>query len=152
MDTSFCFRPMQLADLEQVLVVEQAAYTHPWTRAMFVDSLESRYECWVAESHGELIGHTVLSIACGEAHILNICVKPDKQRQGIGRYIMNRLLLRAKAEQAEMVFLEVRASNESAQQLYLSMGFNQVGERKNYYRSHQGRENAIIFALHIIND
>lgn len=143
---------MQLADLENVLAVEQAAYTHPWTKAMFADCLEGRYDCWTAELDGELIAHAVLSIACGEAHILNICVKPSEQRQGVGRYIMNRLLLRAKAEQAEMVFLEVRASNKPAQQLYLSMGFNQIGERKNYYRSHQGREDAIIFALQIIND
>lgn len=143
---------MQLADLDEVLVVEQAAYTHPWTKGMFSDSLESRYECWVAELNNELIGHAVLSVAGDEAHILNICVKPNKQRQGIGRSIMNQLLLRAKAERVEMVFLEVRESNKAAQQLYLDMGFNQIGERKHYYPSHQGRENAIIFALQIINE
>lgn len=143
---------MQLADLDEVLAVEQAAYTHPWTKGMFADSLEGRYECWVVELDNELIAHAILSVAGDEAHILNICVKPNKQRQGIGRSIMDQLLLRAKAERAEMVFLEVRESNKAAQQLYLDMGFNQIGERKHYYPSHQGRENAIIFALQIINE
>jgi ribosomal-protein-alanine N-acetyltransferase len=152
MHPTFSFRLMQLDDLDEVLRVEQAAYTHPWTKGMFVDSLEGRYECWVAQLDDELIAHAVLSVVCGEAHILNICVKPNQQRQGIGRALMERLLLRAKAEYAEMVFLEVRESNKAAQQLYLSMGFNQIGERKHYYPAHQGRENAIIFALQIINE
>ena len=143
---------MQVADLDEVLAVEQAAYSYPWTKGMFKDSLRSGHECWVAEKDNELIGHAVLSMACGEAHLLTLCVMPHMQRKGIGRALLQHLLLRAKEQQIEMIFLEVRASNTSAQQLYFSMGFNQIGERKNYYPSHHGREDAIIFALHILNE
>jgi ribosomal-protein-alanine N-acetyltransferase len=66
--------------------------------------------------------------------------------------LLQRLLLRAKAQRAEMVFLEVRASNHAAQQLYVTMGFNQIGERKGYYPAEGGREDAIIFALHILDE
>jgi ribosomal-protein-alanine N-acetyltransferase len=152
MTLSLSFRPMQLVDLDEVLNIEKAAYAHPWTKGMFADSLDGPYECWVVELHEELVAYAVLSIVCDEAHVLNICVKPNKQRQGVGRNIMQRLLLRAKAERAEMVFLEVRESNERAQRLYLSMGFNQIGERKQYYPDHNGRENAIIFALQILSE
>lgn len=143
---------MQVADLDDVLSIEQAAYSHPWTKGMFADSLESGYECWVAVQNNQLVGHAVLSVACGEAHLLTLCVAPCMQRQGIGRTMLQRLLLRARAERAEMVFLEVRQSNIAAQQLYLSMGFNQIGERKQYYPSHSGREDAIIFALQILDE
>lgn len=143
---------MQLADLDSVLQIEQAGYTHPWTRGMFADSIENGYECWVAEQDNKLIGHAVLSIACGEAHLLTICVEPSAQRKGVGCAMLKRLLLRAKSERVEMVFLEVRKSNFGAQALYLSMGFNQIGERKLYYPSHHGREDAIIFALQILSE
>lgn len=146
------FRPMQVADLDNVLCIERAAYSHPWTKGMFADSLESGYECWVVLQGKELIGHAVLSIVCDEAHLLTLCVSPHQQRKGVGRAMLERLLLRAKAEKAEMIFLEVRESNQAAQQLYLSMGFNQIGERKNYYPDRQGREDAIIFALQILNE
>jgi [ribosomal protein S18]-alanine N-acetyltransferase len=141
------FRRMRPDDLEQVMVNEVRSYQFSWSRGVFEDCLRAGHECWVLESDGALIGHGILSIAAGEAHILNICVRPSEQGKGHGRALASHLLERARSR-AEMVFLEVRPSNPIAIRLYESLGFNEIGLRKNYYPAATGREDALVFALH----
>jgi len=83
----------------------------------------------------------------GEAHVLNVCIAPDRQGHGLGRALMTHLLERARALGAELVFLEVRPSNRPAIELYESMGFNAIGLRRNYYPAPFGHEDAQIMAL-----
>ncbi len=139
-------RPMGLADLPSVLAVEAAAYSHPWTDGIFRDCLRVGYFCWVCELGGEPVGHGVMSVAVGEAHILNLCIAPDRQRQGLGRRLLERLLRVARDHRADTVYLEVRASNRIARTLYESSGFAEVGVRRDYYPGHKRREDAIIYA------
>jgi ribosomal-protein-alanine N-acetyltransferase len=87
-----------------------------------------------------------MSIAAGEAHLLNLCVHPNAQRFGYGRRLLNALLLRAAEADADKVFLEVRPSNEIALKLYRSVGFEQIGIRPAYYQADNGREDAVILA------
>ncbi len=82
----------------------------------------------------------------GEAHILNLCIAPDRQRQGLGRRLLERLLRVARDHRADTVYLEVRASNRIARTLYESSGFAEVGVRRDYYPGHKRREDAIIYA------
>lgn len=127
------FRPMRDADLPQVMLTERLAYSHPWTEGIFRDCLRAGYNCWVIERSGELIGHGVMSVAVGESHVLNICVHPDLQGQGLGRRFLTHLLKLAKGYGAKMALLEVRPSNAAAIALYESMDFAEVGRRRNYY-------------------
>lgn len=94
------------------------------------------------------MGYSLLSIAVGEAHILNISVDPNEQKQGIGRKMLENLIAVAKGR-AETVFLEVRPTNTVAIALYESMGFNEIGIRKGYYPAENGREDAIMLALQL---
>ena len=161
------FRAMTMADLTDVLVNEEAAYPYPWTRGNFEDCLKERRDCRLlladARQTGSLqtgsrqtgspaktpavVGHGVLSVAVGEAHVLNVCVAPACQGQGFGRALLDHLLGRALALRAEVVFLEVRTSNGVAIALYESVGFNEIGRRRNYYPAAIGHEDALVMAL-----
>ena len=85
-------------------------------------------------------------IAAGEAHLLNLCVRPESQRQGIGKKLLVHLFTLARHHDAEIMFLEVRESNATARRLYDKAGFNELGTRKDYYPAGAGRENALILA------
>ncbi|MCP5346765.1 MAG: ribosomal protein S18-alanine N-acetyltransferase [Pseudomonadales bacterium] len=140
-------RPMRSSDLDLVVQTEAAAsYEHPWNKRIFVDCLRAGYQCWVLASEDRLVGHGVMSVAVGESHLLTLCVHPDFQQAGHGRRILKFLLEQAEQEEAEVCFLEVRHSNDKARALYRSMGFLPIGERKNYYPSDHGREDAVIMS------
>jgi ribosomal-protein-alanine N-acetyltransferase len=139
-------RLMQPADLKAVSAVERAAYQYPWSLGIFRDCLLAGYYCLVLDVAGAVTGYGIMSIAAGEAHLLNLCVHPAAQRLGYGRRLLNTLLLKASDAQADKVFLEVRPSNEIALRLYRSAGFEQIGVRPAYYQAEHGREDAVILA------
>ena len=144
------FRAMRREDLEAISRIELAAYPFPWTFGIFRDCLAAGYECWVLERSAEIIGYGVLSVAGGEAHILNLCVAPAEQGRGHGRRVLSRMLDLARWHRAERVFLEVRPSNSAAIALYDSAGFNEIGKRPNYYPGPRGREDAIVMAMELL--
>ena len=88
-------RQMQRADLESVVENEFSAYAFPWTRGIFEDCLKAGNECWVADSDGVIVGHAVVSVGAGEAHLLNVCVARSKQGRGFGRALVLHALERA---------------------------------------------------------
>lgn len=144
-------RAMRGSDLEAVMAVEVAAYEFPWTTGTFRDCLAAGYGCWVLETEsGRIIGHGVLAVAAGEAHILNVCVAPSHQGRGHGRHLVRRLIDLARWDRAGRVFLEVRPSNPAAQHLYESLGFNEIGRRPRYYPARNGREDAIVMAMELL--
>jgi [ribosomal protein S18]-alanine N-acetyltransferase len=143
-------RPMAESDLERVLEVERRAYPFPWTPGIFTDSLRVGYRCWLTERTGAVLGYGIMSVAAGEAQILNLCVDPPWQGQGLGRRMLERLLEDARRLQADTAFLEVRASNRPARELYLSCGFNEIGIRRGYYPARDGREDAVMLALSLL--
>jgi len=143
-------RPMQAADVEAVMAVESLAYEFPWTPGIFKDCLRVGYCCWVYTLDDSVIGYGVMSVATGEAHILNLSIQPDMQGQGLGRRLLQRLLTLARQHGADTAFLEVRSSNQAALHLYRDLGFNEVGLRRGYYPSRNGREDAVVFALSLL--
>jgi ribosomal-protein-alanine N-acetyltransferase len=144
-------RKMNRSDLPQVVAIEKSSYTFPWGDDIFRDCLNTRYDCWVCELGDDVLGYGIMSMAVGEAHILNLCVSPKEQKQGIGRKILEHLISIAKKE-AEQMFLEVRPSNIGAIALYDSIGFNEIGVRKGYYEAVNGREDGLMFALALFKD
>jgi ribosomal-protein-alanine N-acetyltransferase len=143
------FRPMTQADIPAVMQVEKSAYAYPWTRGIFADCIRAGYDCWAALEQDRLIGHAVLSAAAGESHILNLTVERGRQGEGIGRQFLRHLVERARLLGAEIMLLEVRASNHGAIHLYETSGFNEIGCRKGYYPAPDGTEDALLFALQI---
>ncbi len=140
-------RPMSKVDLASVLVVETSAYSHPWSEAILLDCLRVGYSCWVCELGEDVVGHAVMSVAVGEAHLLNLCVSPEWQGVGIGRRLLRRMLRVAADRQADTMFLEVRTSNLGARGLYESEGFGEIGRRRGYYPATEGgREDALVYA------
>lgn len=145
-------RPMREGDLEEVARIEANAYEFPWTLGIFRDCLRAGYGCWVLAHAAEVVGYAVLSVAAGEAHVLNVCVDVVQQRKGYGRRLMKRLIDLARWHQAQRIFLEVRPSNRGAIKLYFDLGFNEIGKRPNYYPAKNGREDALVMAMELVSD
>lgn len=141
-------RAMQPGDLDAVMAVETSAYSHPWSRGNFTDSLFAGYlsELRLA-ADGQLLGYWVAMPGAQELHLLNITVTPGCQRQGHGRSLMQRLIGLARQRRDAQLWLEVRESNLGAQALYRSLGFEAVGLRRGYYPAPQGREHAVVMRL-----
>ena len=139
--------PMREEDLDEVLVVENAIYTHPWTQGNFVDSLRAGYDCRTWRLEGELVGYFILMAAAGEAHLLNLSIATRHQRSGHGRALLREAVELARRRGACSVFLEVRPSNLPAQALYTRFGFRRIAVRRGYYPAHFGREDALVLTL-----
>ncbi len=140
-------RRMREGDLEAVFANERAAYSHPWTMGILRDCLRVGYDCQVVLLDKRVVGHVVLSVSVGEAHLLNLCVAQDAQGQGLGRRLLRRMMRLAREKAADTVFLEVRTSNVAARQLYETEGFCEVGRRHGYYpHEEHEREDAIVYA------
>jgi ribosomal-protein-alanine N-acetyltransferase len=138
---------MREADLPDVLAIESAIYTHPWTLGNFADSLRAGYDCWTWRVNGELVGYFILMAAAGEAHLLNLSIAEPHQRRGHGSALLREVASLARRRGAKNIFLEVRPSNQSAQNLYARFGFRKIAVRRDYYPAHIGREDALVFSL-----
>jgi ribosomal-protein-alanine N-acetyltransferase len=138
------FVGMRDADLSEVMTIENAIYSHPWTRGNFSDSLRASYQCWTWRLGDELLGYFVLLVAAGEGHLLNLSVAVNRQRAGHGSALLREAMRLARGRGAEHIFLEVRPSNRAAKALYERFGFGEVAVRPNYYPAHGGREDALV--------
>ena len=163
---SWALRPMDESVLALVAAVEQTAHPHPWNERHFRDSIASGYwaQMLVTEPQPDdppawadaprlpdgclLLGYLVAMPGVGETHLLDITTVPLHQRQGCARLLLGALTAWSRLQQAEWLWLEVRASNQAARTLYESLGFQQVGRRRDYYPD-QGarREDAIVMSL-----
>jgi tRNA threonylcarbamoyladenosine biosynthesis protein TsaB len=136
---------MLRSDLREVVALEAAVQSFPWTFKNFEDALDAGYEAWVLRSEEGLQGFSVTMIAPDVAHLLVIAVAKDVQRRGVGRQLLEHVTQLARAAGTEGVVLEVRPSNRAAQNFYLVEGFVQIGLRRDYYPAAKGqREDALI--------
>lgn len=149
---SLCFAPMQHQDIQAVMRIERACYSHPWSETIFHDCLRAGYQGTLVRFDETLAAYAMLTVAAGEAHLLNLCVAQQYRRQGIGAELLAYQLRKAQAARAETVYLEVRASNQAAQALYQAFGFNEIGFRPHYYPGHGAREDALVFAKTLLSD
>ncbi|MDZ7643946.1 MAG: ribosomal protein S18-alanine N-acetyltransferase [Woeseiaceae bacterium] len=140
-------RSMTHDDLAVVSDIERRSYEFPWSHGVFRDCLLAGYVCTALDRGGEMVGYGILSIAAGEAHILNLCVDPVFRSLGYGHRLLDELLYRARQAEVREVFLEVRPSNRNAVALYRKKGFHRIARRSNYYQSQDGREDAEVLAL-----
>lgn len=134
-EANFRIEELQPEDLEAVLRIEGASFTHPWTREMFQAELAPEISLVLVARAGDdtVSGYLFGSVAEGAFHISNVAVDPRVRRQGVGRELVRSALARASRRGAETATLEVRVSNLTAQALYRDFGFTVVGRRRRYY-------------------
>ena len=139
-------RPMVVGDVDEVHALECSVFPHPWSRANFMDSLASGYDAWVLrEPSGALAGYFLLMYALDEAHLLDVAVAAPLHGRGVGRYLLDRIAARSRAQRMASILLEVRPSNTRALDVYRRYGYEEIGRRKGYYPAHEGRrEDAIV--------
>ena len=154
------FEPLNPERVDAVCAVERSAYSHPWTRQNFTDSLQAGYHCQCIVGSGPrsapgtgaetLIGYFVAMQGVDEVHLLNITVAPAFQRQGWAALMLEALGGWSRLLSAQWLWLEVRASNQRALDVYLRHGFRRVGLRKDYYPVASGaREDAVVMSLRL---
>jgi ribosomal-protein-alanine N-acetyltransferase len=142
------FEALTENQIEAWLAIEKSAYSHPWTRMNFLDSIRSGYNCQGLWGGDELIGYFVAMLGVEETHLLNLTVAPSHQGQGWAKLMLEALALWSRGKGAHWLWLEVRASNARALSVYAAHGFRRVGDRKNYYPLATGkREDAIVMSL-----
>ena len=145
--------------IDAVCAVEQTAYSHPWNRANFIDSMAAGYHCQLLVGPGSgagtdatgdtLLGYFIAMKGVDEVHLLNITVAPAFQRQGWAPLMLEALAGWSRGQGAQWLWLEVRVSNARALQVYERNGFRRVGMRKAYYPAHGGREDAVVMSLRL---
>ncbi len=142
-------RVLQLSDLPRIMPLENAAYDFPWSEAIFRDCFNANDTGLAIELEGAFLGYALLSVAAGEAHILNVVIDSTQRSQGLGKQLVKRLIDQARWHRVERIFLEVRVSNAIARRLYICLGFLEIGTRKAYYPGRQSREDAVVMALQL---
>ena len=143
---------MKMADLDDVMKIEQASFSLPWSRWMFERELGDKENSHflVVKSGSEVVGYIGFWIVLDEAHIVTIAVRSDFRRKGVGSILMASALVLAVSLGADKATLEVRITNVPAQGLYKNFGFEVVAIRKNFY-SDTG-EDAYVMWIHDLKD
>ncbi|QID19762.1 ribosomal protein S18-alanine N-acetyltransferase [Nitrogeniibacter mangrovi] len=135
---------MRSEDIAWVMCHEPQLYPYPWTAGNFADSLSAGYLCRIVCQGDAPVGYAVMMLILDEAHLLNISVIANAQRQGVGHMLLTLMCDEARALGATQCFLEVRPSNAAALALYERFGFVGIARRRGYYPAPDGREDAIV--------
>jgi ribosomal-protein-alanine N-acetyltransferase len=140
-----------VADLDEILAIEEAVYSHPWTRGNFLDSFATPYEALgIRTQDGALIAYFFLMPVLEELHLLTFAVSSRYQGQGYAKLLLEQMVAMASTKKYLSIMLEVRISNLRAQGIYKQFGFVEIGRRKAYYPVDQNiREDAIVMRIQI---
>lgn len=158
--TSASFTSITKTDVVQLMPIENACHSHPWSEKTFNSCVGGSYfgEKMAPKSsevkhsssqEGTNTGFYIGQYVAGEATLMDICVSPSEQGKGYGKALLAQFLVQAKQLGATKIFLEVRAKNISAQMLYMNAGFIEIDRRTGYYPSSSGfgYEDAIVMSL-----
>ena len=140
------FRKMEPSDLDEIVKIERASFSSPWSTRFFLEEL--RVPCarsLLAQIEERVVGYVIYWELPAELDVHNLAVHPNYRRQGIGRSLLSVTIGEARNRGASRISLEVRRSNESAQSLYWSLGFVTRGVRRGYYLDNG--EDALVMVL-----
>jgi ribosomal-protein-alanine N-acetyltransferase len=138
------------ADLDAVLAIERLSSRAPWAKAAFADELDrpwARLELLRHGSTGRAVAFCNYWLVADELHILNVAVLPEERRRGHAARLLGHMLDEALRNQARVISLEVRVSNQAAKALYRKFGFREVGVRPKYYAN--DGEDALLMDLEL---
>lgn len=137
------FREMLIEDLDQVMEIETDLFAMPWTKeGLFTFLTRDDTMFFVVEEKEKILGYCSMQTVLDEGDILNVAVRRDRQKEGIGYFLVHSMLMMAEAQGIHLVHLEVREGNGTARRLYQRLGFAEDGLRRNYYTD--PLENAVL--------
>tara|TARA_B100000965_G_C19388092_1_gene667695 strand:+ start:130 stop:612 length:483 start_codon:yes stop_codon:yes gene_type:complete len=143
---SLDYKYLDYSYISSLLEIEEESNPYPWTELNFKDCLEKGYYSLALEKEELFVGFAIMAISSEESHLLNIGIKKEKRRLGLGKKLLKKMIIAAEVMGSKKIILEVRISNKSAYKLYEKLGFEEIGKRKNYYRLPEGREDALVMA------
>ena len=151
---AYDFSVLTVADLEAVLEIEEAVYSHPWTRGNFLDSFYGGHHArGLRDENGELLGYFFVMPIVDELHLLTFAVAEKHQGYGYARLLLQEMLTYAIQNAFVSIMLEVRVSNARAIAVYQRFGFVEIGRRKAYYPvDHASREDAIVMRINVVQE
>lgn len=127
-------REMMVDDLDQVMEIEEAEFSIPWTREGFLTYLMKDHAMFlVVEEKGQILAYAGLLMVLDEGDVTNVAVRRDRRSEGIGGFLMESMMRLSFDLGIRRIHLEVRAGNDTARRLYKRLGFTEDGLRKNYY-------------------
>ena len=141
------FIPMGIKDLNKIYDLELESYDFPWTKEILRDCILYKYDSFSVFFNENLVGYVIAKITYPETHILNLTVKKNFRKKGIGKSLIELIIGEARLRNSENILLEVRVGNIEAQSLYEKLNFQIIGTRKNYYESENSREDAYVLKL-----
>ena len=139
------YRLMRTDDLQDLLIIEQMNSFSPWTSCQFT---EAHNDIYVLLCEGVVIGFVALTQSYDQAELQNFSVHRDYQNLGYGKRLLD-FAFQHLSRDVEQIFLEVRVSNFTAIRLYHNLGFEEIGNRRDYYQTEFGREDALIMSVDI---
>ncbi len=130
-------RTLSERDLDEIVAIEKASFSNPWTRQMYLRELQNPDVSflYVLRLQGAIAAFCSFWLVLDEIHINNLAVRPDFQGQGLGTALLQHVLEAGATRGAERATLEVRRSNAPARRLYERLGFEVAATRPNYYAS-----------------
>jgi len=122
-------------DIDQLIAIEELCYDHPWPREAFEEEIERDDVgiSLVAEDEGLIVGFLSGMAVVDEFRLHNIAVHPDFRGRGVGRGLIEAVESLCQQRDFRRILLEVRKDNEVARRLYLGLGFEAAGTRKDFY-------------------
>lgn len=131
---------------DEILRIERSSFLSPWSLRAFQEEIQNPVSrLWVLLWRGVPSGHICFWMLPGEIHLMNLAVRPEERGKGFGRYLLTKMIERGTVDGSQVVWLEVRPSNQRARALYEKAGFTEMARRPRYYRD--TKEDAILMAL-----
>ena len=149
-DPPLNLRDLSVRDLPLLKQIEEKAYEFGWSRGNFVDALNENYIAKALINNSVMVGYYFWQKVLDECHLLNFTIASERQRRGLGNWMLSQLLASLRAKSIAAIYLEVRPSNETAISLYSKFGFSIIGRRKNYYPGKESREDALVMKRTIL--
>jgi len=145
----FVFREISLGDLDRIVQIERAVNPFPWGEEALRDTIASSGHHLMSLREGRAVGFLLSSFVLDETQLLLIGISPDWQGVGVGGQLLKEFINRSQDQGQKLIYLEVRSGNERAIRLYRSLGFIDIGVRRDYYPGLIGREDAIVMSLQL---
>jgi len=146
------YRYMKESDIGFSREIETGSNPVPWSEKNFLDCLKKDYYCLIQEVNEDSSGFAIQSISLFETHILNIGIKEEFRKKGLGQDLLDQIIHASQSMGSKKIFLEVRVSNIPAIELYKKLGFKKVSLRKDYYSLPEGREDALVMSKKLIKE
>ena len=139
-DPPLSLRDLSERDVPLLIQIEENAYDFGWSKGNFVDALNENYIAKALINNSVMVGYYFWQKVLDECHLLNFTIASERQRRGLGNWMLSQLLVSLRTKRITAIYLEVRPSNDTAISLYSKFGFSIIGRRKNYYPGKESRK------------